>query len=148
MRQKLKIEDVIAYFNRPITINEHNCWLWLGATDDRGYARFGMCSVHLWTLKQSGVENPSGTDSCHTCPHPNCINPDHFYIGTHQQNMNDENREVMGGPKGKLSQTQIEEINMMLKDGIPKGRIAKFYGISPQWISKFLKGGFSYAKPI
>ena len=144
---QLKVEDVIAYFGKPITVTEHNCWLWLGATDNYGYAKCGNCLIHLWTLKEEGIENPFGTDACHSCPHPNCINPDHFYVGTHKDNMNDDNREKMG-PKGRLTEEQIEEINAMLESNIwQKQHIAKKFGVSNQWISKFLRGEFSYAKP-
>lgn len=145
--QKLTIEDVVAEFNHPVTLNEHGCWLWLGPTDKYGYAKHGGGFVYLWTLRKSGKPSPCGMDTCHKCPNKSCINPDHFYVGTHLQNMNDDNRLPMG-PKGKLTQEQIAELNTMLLRNIPKGIIAYHFGVSPQWISKFLRGEFSYAKPL
>jgi hypothetical protein len=144
--KKLTIEDIVAVFNRPITLNEHGCWLWLGNTDENGYARYAGRLMHRIAWFRAGFECDDGLEICHTCPNHNCINPDHLYAGTHVQNMNDVNRRMMG-PKGRLSEEQIVELNLMLLKGIPKTLIAKHLGVSKPWITKFLNGGFIYAKP-
>ena len=144
---KLTAEDVVSHFNRPIIVNEHGCWLWLGATDKRGYARFGgHLLVYGFTFRAAGFICEEGKELCHTCSHKNCVNPYHLYAGTHKQNMIDAgNAGVMGRP-ARVSEEMLRMIPIWLEEGIPKQQIAKNLGVSPQWVSKYLKGGFRYAK--
>ena len=145
---KITLEDIVAEFNRPVTLNEHGCWLWLGSTDKYGYARYGETLVYGYACRMSGMHSPPGTDYMHQCPNKNCINPDHFLVGTHKENMNDTNRQQMG-PKGRLSEEQIARLDSLLKMNVlPKSDIARLFGVSPQWITKFQKGEFKYAKPL
>jgi len=146
---KLTVEDVVAEFNRPVLVNEHGCWLWMGATDNYGYARYGgNLLVYGYLCRKVGKISPIGTDYLHQCSNHNCINPDHFLVGTNKENMNDDNRKAMG-PKGRLTDVQINELALMLEEGIyTKTEIAHKFGVSKPWITKFLKGGFKYAKAI
>ena len=41
----------------------------------------------LWAEKNGPV--PRGMFICHTCDNPRCINPDHLFLGSHQDNMAD-----------------------------------------------------------
>lgn len=144
---KLTAEDIVAHFNRPVTVNEHGCWLWMGATDKRGYARFGGTTlVYGVTFRMAGFVCEVDQEICHTCPNRGCVNPYHLYPGSHAQNMADASAAGVMGIKGKITEQQLQEVRQMLKDGIPKKDIAKHIGVSPQWISDFLAGRYIYAK--
>ncbi len=144
---KLSVEDVIAIFNRPITVNEHNCWLWLGATDARGYARYSGNLVHAILAIRTGKILPEGKEHCHTCPNKNCINPDHAYAGTHQQNMQDAaDAGVMGQGPRRVTQEQIDLAKSMLAEGATQRKICATIGVSEAWFTKFKNGGLKYAK--
>ena len=40
-----------------------------------------------WTLRYGMI--PAGMHLCHRCDERRCINPDHHFVGTHQDNMRD-----------------------------------------------------------
>lgn len=143
---KLTVDEVVAHFNRPIVVNEIGCWLWLGSVDQRGYGRRSGSLVYGITFRMAGFICDNGKELCHTCPNRNCVNPYHLYAGTHKENMKDASDAGVMGPKPRYTKEQLEIAVQMLNDGKPKNEIAKFLGVSPQWISKFLKGGFKHAK--
>lgn len=66
----------------------NNCWHFLGSKDRRGYGRIGgrrACRVAY----ESFVGPLDNRSVLHRCDNPPCINPDHLYLGTSQDNMND-----------------------------------------------------------
>lgn len=90
----LKIgEDVlrnIAVFHSYIhkTNNIDDCWLWLGATSEKGYGLFMRMRAHRIAYKlHYGIE--SAVLICHTCDNPPCVNPHHLFEGSAQDNTDD-----------------------------------------------------------
>jgi len=74
------------------------CWEWTGTCRDKlGYGVFSTTfyprqkrdASHriAWMLMRGDI--PDGKMVCHSCDNPPCCNPDHLFIGTHQDNMND-----------------------------------------------------------
>lgn len=86
---------------------------------------------------------------CHTCDNPGCVNPDHLYLGTYQDNANDmyargrANKDNRKGPKGyrHLSQAIAEEIR---KDrevtGDSHAKIAERFGTSREQVRDIVNG--------
>jgi hypothetical protein len=69
------------------------CWKWTGAKTPRGYGRIMLkpkvCLAHrmAWTCSRGAI--PDGLCVLHNCDNPECTNPSHLRIGTHQENMCD-----------------------------------------------------------
>lgn len=84
-------------FVRYIEHNEENdCIDWVGAGADSGDGRgvFSLRSCGILATRfifQYSTKKiiPSNIDVCHTCDRPPCVNFDHLFLGTRQDNMDD-----------------------------------------------------------
>jgi hypothetical protein len=72
------------------------CWLWEGMKQNTGYGRIqtgsyrGILSVHRLSLEwKLGRSIKNGYYACHTCDVKLCVNPNHLWEGTAQQNTED-----------------------------------------------------------
>lgn len=98
------------------------CWMWQRSLDAHGYGqtwfRRKVSKAHrvAWTVLVGEI--PEGLHVLHKCDNPPCVNPDHLFLGTNQDNIRDrlsKNR-PRGGVRGashrsaKLSWDQVEEI--------------------------------------
>lgn len=75
----------------------NGCIVWTGATDDKGYGLFRpdgrrgpILRSHIWALTRLlGRPIADGFGALHTCDCPPCVNTDHLYEGTAQDNADD-----------------------------------------------------------
>ena len=95
------------------------CWLWTGYSDKDGYGvlvyegKFYRCPS--FSLKLDGRPVPKGRFACHTCDTPACVKPEHLYVGTPSQNVQDalsRNRMLVGSRHyaSKLTEADIPKI--------------------------------------
>ncbi len=84
----------------PFKINPlTQCWEWEGAKDKEGYGRWsngkiGALYHRQWRTHRLAYlfrhgEIPEGKSVLHKCNNPSCVNWEHLYAGTHEENMND-----------------------------------------------------------
>lgn len=87
-----------------IPVPESGCWIWLGAWDSRGRGKLGrngknfIVIPRLFYLFHKG-EIPTGMFVCHKCDTPPCVNPDHLFLGTAQDNAVDREQKGRGRPR-------------------------------------------------
>jgi hypothetical protein len=83
---------------------EGDCWIWIGATDAHGYGRMNRNGIRhtasrmsLWVFKGGFDLENKAIDICHNhilCNNPRiCVKPEHLYIGTRSENIQDAVRE-------------------------------------------------------
>jgi HNH endonuclease len=69
------------------------CWVWIRGRSQFGYGylRIGnrIVGAHRASYEAFIEPIPSGLRVCHKCDNPSCINPDHLFLGTSGDNLND-----------------------------------------------------------
>ena len=143
--------------DRVVRIPFSGCWIFTGATNEFGYGIVGSGGrgmpndrAHRITYKHFCGDIPVGMFVCHECDVPSCCNPNHLFLGTNQDNVNDmvrkkrnspppRNPNVVGSvhPGSKLTEQQV----LLIRDAYAKGistqqQLADFYGVVRQTISK------------
>lgn len=126
------------------------CIEWQGAKDANGYGRLTIqrrqLYAHRWTWEQAYGPVPQGLCVCHHCDNPGCINLDHLWLGTKEDNWNDmrtKQRHRGGGAQGvrqhlsKLTDDQVREIRAA---NATQDELAKRYGVSQTTISNIRRG--------
>jgi hypothetical protein len=75
------------------TVEVDGCWLWTRGKNGfgYGYVRIGYRTVgaHRASYEAFIGPIPAGLRVCHKCDIPACINPDHLFLGTSSDNLND-----------------------------------------------------------
>lgn len=127
------------------------CWLWTGGTfGEGGYGAFyvrpsSVCAhVYSYIIRNGAV--PSGMCVCHTCDVRNCVNPDHLFLGTTQDNTQDMINKgrfrVASGDihyKTKIKEADLPKIFEMAKS-MSQTAIAHHFGVYPSHICRILSG--------
>lgn len=131
-------------------INEKGCWICTSHKDDnRGYPEFHYnkktITIHRFMYMiyvNGGKEIPKGLCVCHTCDDPKCINPEHLFLGTQQDNIRDMINKGRHKSRRLLNDVQVKEIKLLYEQNpqVRKSEIAKLYNVSPDVIYKLLSG--------
>jgi len=117
------------------------CWLWIGAkvrrTDNYyqpiiGTWRSRTENAHriAWMLYHGDI--PDGLHVLHHCDNPICVNPNHLFLGTHQDNMDD-----MVLKKRNHKKLTAEEVTAIRRRYDARERpkdLAAEYGVTPTLI--------------
>lgn len=129
-----------------------DCWEWRAGLGVMGYGQFSvsignsrsknkMAHRMSWELEYGEV--PESLQVLHKCDNRKCVNPNHLFLGTQQDNMDDmiqKNRCVrkMGesNHRSKLKEGDVREIRRLCSWGVPQRFIMKKFGISSGTVSR------------
>lgn len=90
--ERFPLDDIEARFWQKVKQTD-GCWLWLGAKDSDGYGniKVGNRGTHAhriaYALKVGHI--PTGLSVLHSCDNRSCVRPDHLFLGTQLDNVND-----------------------------------------------------------
>lgn len=127
-----------------------SCWLWTGATDQR-YGRFGYGGkkhkAHRFSWAMANGSVPEGLHVLHRCDVPLCVRPDHLFVGTHQDNMEDMfskgRRRALKGRENafaKLSDEDVRLLRCLYERGAKQTDLAARFGVHQSTVSKVILG--------
>jgi len=121
------------------------CWEWQLHRDRDGYGRTKengkYLRAHVKAYQLWKGEFPNGMLVLHSCDNAPCCNPDHLFLGSHQDNVRDK---VAKGRTSRKTRKLTFEQAMAVK-GDPRSCriIAQEFGIAPVNVWK-IKAGKSY----
>lgn len=90
MKNKL-LKRFLKYVDK--TSSEKNCWLWTGLKNKKGYGSIwildSMCLAHRVSYKLFIAEIPEKLNVLHKCDVTSCVNPEHLFLGSQNDNVQD-----------------------------------------------------------
>ncbi len=133
------------------------CWEWNGSKR-KGYGRIMVGSrtdgsrkvvmAHRLSYELTFGEIPDGMEVCHKCDNPCCVNPNHLFVGTRQDNIDD--REHKGRnvtfigeeqPMSKLTKKAVKDARWeRAYKGTSFQTLADKYGVSKKTMINAVKG--------
>lgn len=141
--------DAAGIMARVVRDPDTRCWMWAGAK-----SRYGECGwresgrwvrtlAHRrsWVLFRGPI--PDGLFVCHRCDTPLCVNPDHLFLGTHDDNMADQvakGRQARGtrNAMARLNEDTVRAIRRAAGSASQRA-LARQFGTSPMTINRIIR---------
>lgn len=151
MPRKGECRDFKERFEEKVDRNSPNgCWHWISAFTLNGYGIIWRNGKNAFAHRVAYElhRGPILKDMyvCHSCDNKKCVNPDHLFLGTAQDNAIDREQKGRGAlqfgennPRSKLSFQDVSEIRALAGNLLQKD-IAIIYGVSREAIGKVLRG--------
>lgn len=139
------------------------CWFWTGYINAYGYGRFSIrrrtYMAHRVSYELTYGAIPDGLDVCHHCDNRPCVRPDHLFVGTRADNLNDmyqKGRRSIGSrhsaaligrvPRGeghyrhKITEEQVRIIKSESAAGVTRAALARRFNITRTAVIKVVRG--------
>ena len=130
-----------------ISVNSDGCWVWTAVKDRKGYGKIRdngkMRQAHRVSYELHRGAIPKGVFVCHHCDNRACINPDHLFLGSHTENMEDmkaKGRQQIGVRNCRAKLTEADILAIRAARGAPQTELARAYGVSQSHISDIQTG--------
>jgi len=129
--------------------DENECWEWKSPKLDGGYGDISRNGTQYRAHREAfrmEKEDPGSMRVLHHCDNPACVNPNHLYLGTAQDNADDRverGLEARGERvnSAKLTEDEVSSIKWELENTDKTQRkMADEYNIDPAQISRIKTG--------
>ena len=148
-------------FNKSYIVDkETECWNWIKSLYHQGYGKIDFSKngkrkslrAHRLSYELFKGTIPKNLLICHSCDNPKCVNPEHLWLGTYKDNVEDMDNKGRRAKKykwkiygelhfaAKLKNYQVVEIREKLAKGYKGCDLAKEFGVCKQTISSIKNG--------
>lgn len=118
------------------------CWLFTGSENGRGYGLIGISGrsvkAHRFAWESHNGAIPAGMHVLHKCDVRVCVNPDHLFIGTNYDNVQDKMAKgrVVAARGSKSSRAILTEdlVSVIRADPRSAPKLSVVLGVSPSAI--------------
>lgn len=114
------------------------CWLWTGKTLGP-YGRYKLDGKDMGAHRAAYIlykGDPQERFVCHSCDTPLCVNPDHLWLGTHDENMADMatkgRAKRVGRPKSDPVSYHRPGVRLDQQDKALLDKLVRVYGSEAQ----------------
>lgn len=91
------VDEIMRFWSKvKVTARTEDCWIWNGLKTKTGYGQMSIGGrkgkiwfTHRFSYQLAYGEIPEGAHVLHRCDNPSCVNPNHLFLGTHKDNMQD-----------------------------------------------------------
>ena len=153
--------DVIRFHSKVSKVpTDKGCLLWEGCVLSGGYGQFYTSGTALQAHRVAYfIHNGSLSEDlyvCHECDVRRCCNPDHLWLGTHKDNIDDRQRKGRGrhfpkgdahhtrrhperllrGEQNPMSKLREDDVRAIRIDNRSQKNIARSYGINQATVSE------------
>lgn len=124
------------------------CWLWTGAVNPHGYGQITIdgqtVRAHRVSYEAYKGKIPGRSHVLHKCDIPSCVNPEHLFLGTHQDNMRDMKakgrHKVLKGQDSKSSKLTDSDVVFIRKNHGYAAELAITFNVSKRTIEQIQRG--------
>lgn len=115
-----------------------NCWLWIGHKNINGYGVF-WCGgkkggkrklAHRLSYELAYGKFDEKLYVCHKCDNPPCVNPNHLFVGTQKDNMEDCSNKNRTGKNKIAKPFKLVDPNGNIVEGFNLAEFARKNGMN------------------
>lgn len=128
------------FLKKFVKTGKDECWLWTASTTGGKRVKYGatwdgerVTTAHRFSYQYHLGEIPEGMCVCHRCDNPLCVNPFHFFLGSH--NANNKDMVIKGRAARKLDPDKVKDIRT---SALSSRELAKKYAVSQHMIMRVL----------
>lgn len=136
-------EDKRRFIEKVIVSNdERPCWEWGAAMKTKRYGAFRLGGKTEFAHRASYIlfkgDIGKGLEVCHTCDNTKCVNPEHLFLGTHKQNMEDSAKKQR--QRSKLTVDDVKYIRGESARGVSNADLCREFNYSTGSMCNILSG--------